>query len=96
MLDPDPYQMNTDPKRCTSLIVTSMRIHIADPCGFNNARTSIHVQYLDVLNGRVHGTAQEGEEPQVAKSSFNPRLRLSCAVAQGVHNPETQIKISNI
>ncbi len=54
------------------------------------------IRYLDVLNGRVNGTAQEGEESQVAKSSFNPRLRLSCAVAQGVHNPDTQINILNI
>jgi hypothetical protein len=51
------------------------------------------IRYLDVLNGRVYGTAQEGEESQVAKCSLNPRLRLSSAVAQGIHNPDTQNKI---
>jgi len=48
--------------------------------------------HLDVLDGSVDCTAQEGEESQVAESSSDPRLRIPRAVPQGVHDPPHKIK----
>ena len=51
--------------------------------------------HLDVLDGSVDCTAQEGEESQVAESSSHPRLRIPRAVPEGVHDPPHKIKVKS-